>query len=70
MRLQELYSSHLKSVAYDPQRQTLLVEFRNGALYEFYQVPEEVFRGLISASSHGRFFNRHIRQRFPYRRLR
>jgi len=42
------------------------LEFRSGAIYRHRGVPEQVFEELLSAESKGRYFNQHIRNRFPY----
>lgn len=54
-------SSDLVSVGYDTTTGTLEIEFRNGAVYEYLRVPGCVHAGLMSAASHGRFFNQQIR---------
>ena len=54
-------SSDLKSVGYEPSSQTLAIEFRNGALYEYHPVPDGLYAALLSAASHGKFFNQQIR---------
>jgi hypothetical protein len=54
-------SSDLASVGYDAASKTLEIEFRSGALYEYRDVPAYVHANLMSATSHGRFFNQQIR---------
>lgn len=66
---QPVNSSNLCSVDYAWWSGTLTIEFRNGGIYEFYGVPQELHAGLMGASSHGSYFARHIRNRFRYRRL-
>lgn len=61
-------STALEDVAYG-QRPTLTIRFRNGRTYEYYGVPEQLYTGLIAADSKGRFFNAHIRNRFPYQQI-
>lgn len=66
-------SSNLYSVGYDPASMRLQIAFRNGRLYEYENVPQNIYDGLMSAGSHGRYFDRFIRRqpmRYPYRRLR
>lgn len=63
-------SSHLASVRYRAARQTLEIEFRNGSAYRYFAVPREVFGALLRAESKGRFFNREIRERYEFVRLR
>jgi len=54
---------------YDAGTQQLLVEFRSGRRYIYEQVSEETYRRLRGAFSKGEFFNRYIRNRFPFRPL-
>jgi hypothetical protein len=61
-------SSMLASVAYSIDA-TLDLEFHTGATYRYFAVPEAVFQGLIAAESKGAYFNRNLKNRFPYQRL-
>ena len=63
-------SSNIRSVGYDPQTQKLEIEFNSGWVYEYSTVPVSVYQGLMSAESHGRYFNRYINNSYPYRRIR
>jgi len=38
------------------------VEFLNGTLYDYYNVPKEVFLDLLNATSKGQFFNQNIKK--------
>jgi hypothetical protein len=63
-------SSALRSVGYDKDSQTLEIEFTNGAVYRYSDVPPEVYRGLMAAESHGRYFNQHVRSAgYRYQRM-
>lgn len=59
-------SSLLASVAYDHDRAILQLEFRSGAVYQYFRVPRQSYQELLQADSHGAYFNRHIRSFFPY----
>lgn len=63
-----IQSSLLSSIRYSFDA-TLELEFRNGAIYRYFAVPQAVFEGLIAAESKGAYFNRNVRSRFPYHRL-
>lgn len=63
-------SSNLRSVGYDPGTNTLEIEFLNGGIYQYSGVPESVYRGLMAAESHGRYFHAHIKDVYPYRKIR
>ena len=54
-------SSNLVSVGYDAGSKMLQIEFNSGAIYDYDDVPEDVYEGLMSAGSHGRYFHRRIR---------
>jgi hypothetical protein len=69
MHRQTVKSSNVASIGYDPGSQTLEVEFHHGGVYQYLSVPGEVSEGLFQASSHGRYFQAHIRDRFTYRRI-
>ena len=62
-------SSNLSSVGYDPDSQTLEIEFHHGGVYQYAGVPREVFEGLISAESQGKYFHANIKNRYPYTKL-
>lgn len=69
MTMQPVNSSNIAAIGYDPETQTLAIEFRSGGTYEYYDVPEQVFQGLRSAASHGQYFQNNIRGRYRYARL-
>jgi hypothetical protein len=61
-------SSLLSSIEYLSD-QTLKLTFRSGVTNRYSAVPEAVVEGFIAAESKGTYFNRHVRNRFPYQRL-
>ena len=54
-------SSNLRSVGYDPSTSTLEVEFRHGGIYQYFDVPEARYEGLMSAYSKGSYFDTFIK---------
>ena len=48
-------SSNIRSIGYDEKSQLLEVEFKNGRIYHYYDVPHQEYNGLMNASSHGRY---------------
>jgi hypothetical protein len=64
-------SSNLASVGYDAASATLEVEFLSGWLYEYYNVPNDIYEGLMAAASHGTYFDRQVKKGpYRYHRLR
>ena len=62
----QVRSSNLYSVDYDSLSATLIIEFNSGAIYQYYGVPEAIFKGLMAASKKGHYFATFIRHG-PYR---
>ena len=69
MLRQVVDSSSLRSIGYDRRSQTLEVEFRNGCIYRYVGVSLELWNQLRHAESIGRFFQYHVRDRFPTSRV-
>jgi hypothetical protein len=69
MRRRSVSSSSVASVGYDPKTETLELEFHSGSVYEYSEVPPEVFRGLMEAPSKGRYFANEIRGQYPSTRV-
>jgi hypothetical protein len=59
----------LSSVAYAHNQTILQVEFRDGTVYQYFQVPRQTYRDLLQADSKGAYFNHHIRSVFRCARL-
>jgi len=62
-------SAAISEIAYDADRAKLLVRFRSGERYVYVGVPHDVHRSFVEADSKGRFFQRQIRDRYPFNRL-
>jgi len=62
-------SSNLHSIGYDEGSQILEIEFLNGSVYEYSEIPKELHEGLMAAPSHGKYYNQHIKGEFPSKKL-
>jgi len=62
-------SSNIRSIGYDPQSTILEVEFTSGDVYQYFNVPEHLYNGLMNASSHGQFLNEHIKHSYQYQKV-
>jgi hypothetical protein len=58
-------SSSIASIGYDPADFVLEIEYRNGRVYRYFDVPPAAHRLLLNASSIGKFVNTVIKPRFP-----
>jgi len=63
-------SSNVAAIGHDPDDLILEIEFLDGSLYRYYDVPEEVFHDFVLAPSKGRFVWSDIRDQYEYERVR
>ena len=57
-------STAIASIGYSKRLHALEIEFVNGAIYRYAEVPTSVYRALISAKSKAQFYDRNIRGKF------
>ena len=62
-------SSNVAAIGYDTATQTLEVEFVKGSVYQYYNVPEQTYKNIMSTPSKGRFLNTYIRDSYPHSRV-
>ena len=55
-------SSNIASIGYDSMNQILEVEFLNGRIYQYYDVPQSLYDGLMSTDSHGKYLDAYIKK--------
>lgn len=66
MQLNSVESSMVAAVGYDEDLKALVVLFNSGKAYQYLEVPPEVFQGLQSAPSKGRYLLDHVIDHYPY----
>lgn len=54
-------STTVGAAAHDAQTAVLELQFRNGAVYQYFLVPRPVYRDLLRAPSKGRYFHQNLR---------
>jgi KTSC domain len=69
VRRRPVESTSLESVGYDSTEQRLEIEFKHGAIYEYLDVPAEVFEAFLAADSKGTFFNNDIKTSYDFARV-
>jgi hypothetical protein len=62
-------SSNVDSVGYDEDSGTLEVEFKNGTVYQYFDVPSKIYENLMSASSIGGFLASSIKGSFRFSKV-
>ena len=69
MQRTRVSSSNIASIGYDAASQTLEVQFHNGSVYQYIDVPTSVHQALMAATSHGSYLNQYVQGRFRYRQV-
>ena len=62
-------SSDIESIGYKKNFKILEIKFLSGGLYQYTDVPESEYDGIMNASSHGKYFHKHIKDHFDYKKL-
>ena len=62
MERQYVSSSNIASIGYDADNIVLEVEFLNGSIYQYYDVPQIIYDGLMAADSHGKYLAAYIKK--------
>lgn len=65
MEMIRVDSSAIIAVGYDPEQRLLKIRFAQGHIYDFCNVPQEVFEEFMSALSKGTYYNACIKDRYP-----
>lgn len=69
MERQLVSSSNLRSIGYDKSSKILEIEFHKSGVYQYLNVPEHIYTGLMSSYSKGTYFDDNIKSRFNFRKI-
>lgn len=62
-------SESIAAIGYDDDAEVLEVEFATGAVYRYSGVPQDVYEDFRQAPSKGAYFNRRIRDAYPFEQV-
>jgi hypothetical protein len=62
-------SSAVRSMGYDPKLLLLEIEYTNGSVYAYYDVPPATYQEFCEADSMGAFVNFRIKPNFECREI-
>jgi lysyl-tRNA synthetase class 2 len=62
-------SSNLNRAIYNSSENHLSIEFNNGSIYEYENVPLEIFENFKKSESQGKFFNSNISRTYKYKKI-
>lgn len=69
MERKPVTSSNIASIGYDESTSTLEIEFLNNSIYQYFDVPQHIYQGLMQADSHGQFLAQNIKGVYRYSKV-
>jgi hypothetical protein len=69
MKREPVTSSVVAAVGYDAVYHWLEVELTDGAVYLYRGVPARIHQAFVAALSKGSFYNRYVRDDYPFVRV-
>jgi hypothetical protein len=67
--INESQSSNIRKTEFDTESKELIVEFNNGLIYSYENVPHQLYTQFRMSESQGKFFNSKIAKVYKYKRL-
>jgi KTSC domain-containing protein len=62
-------STVIASMYYDVELHSLKIIFVSGLIYEYKNVPEDIYNQLKTSGSKGTYFNRHIKGNYQFEKV-
>jgi hypothetical protein len=62
-------SSVVRQYSYNVPRRLLRIEYVSGNVYEYHNVPAEVYEAMKKSGSKGQFLNKFIKGRYEFERV-
>lgn len=69
MEMTPVNSSNIEAVGYDPDSATLTMQFKKGSVYEYYDVPQYEYDGLMAADSKGEYAHANIYKNYRQQKI-
>jgi lysyl-tRNA synthetase, class II len=60
------HSVAINEFDYDEEKKILKIVFENGGIYQYHDIPNNIYKGLKDAPSKGQYFNQQIRDKFGF----
>lgn len=67
--INEIQSSNIKKSEYDTETKKMLVTFNNGLIYEYDNIPHQLYTQFRMSESQGKFFSTKISKVFKYKKI-
>lgn len=62
-------STVIKNIIYDSASSTLRIVFVSGMVYDYKDVPEDVYQSLKASGSKGSYLNEYIKNNYVYKKV-
>lgn len=62
-------SSDIVSIGYDTRERILEIEFKEGRMYQYFEVEPDIHERFMRADSYGEYFYAHINKHYRYKRV-
>jgi hypothetical protein len=66
MKRRPVESASVRAVGYSVSSRTLELEYVNGSIYQYFDVPQPTYAGLLAAPSIGNFVNTQIKPYYEF----
>lgn len=67
--LNSMPSTVISSIHYDASSATLRIGFVSGLVYDYRNVPAEIYTALKTSKTKGIYFNQHIKGHYPFEKI-
>lgn len=64
MEMIPVISSAISAIGYDKPTQLMRIQFIQGDIYSYCRVSENIYLGLLTATSKGTYYDRYIKDKF------
>ena len=62
-------STVISKINYDAATSTLRITFVSGMIYDYKNVPEEIYHALKTSGAKGIYLNQHIKGKYPFEKI-
>lgn len=62
--MNEVKSSNIARAGYSAEHKILSVHFKNGTVYHYREVPQEVYNNFMASPSHGAYLSANIKDKY------
>ncbi len=64
MEMIKVSSSAISAIGYDESTKMMKIRFKQSKTYDYCGVPKNVFEAFLNASSIGRYYDQHIKDKY------